>query len=154
MQPFLQAHIKDNIEALRHWYLWGESNGHQVINGFPSQSPMTWSSGFFVDLLLRKRLRKQSIRRRFETSSPVLWRHCDGYAYRYTPDVSWLVHVVRPSVLPSVNIWFSTGVITCRFSFNFTDIIHLVCPIHDTGNENCSSLNMRILTQLLIFAFE
>ena len=37
--------------------------------------------------------------------------------------------------------------------FNFTDIIHLVSPIHDTGNGPCSSLNMHILTQLLIFTF-
>ena len=36
---------------------------------------------------------------------------------------------------------------------SFTDIIHLVYPIHDTGNGPCSSLNMHILTQLLIFAF-
>ena len=58
-------------------------------------------------------------------------------------------HVVRPSV----NIWLSTGVTTCRINFNFTDIMHLVHPIHDTGNGSCSSLNMHMLTQLLIFAF-
>ena len=57
------------------------------------------------------------------------------------------------SVLPSVNIWLHTGVAACWISFNFTDIIRLVCPIHDTGNGPCSSLNMCILTQLLIFAF-
>ena len=56
------------------------------------------------------------------------------------------------SVRPCVNIWLCTGVTTCRISFNFS-IIHLVCPIHDTGNGPWSSSNMRILTQLLIFAF-
>ena len=57
------------------------------------------------------------------------------------------------SVRPSVNIWLSTGVTTCHINFNFTDIIHLVCPIHDAGNGPWSSLNMHILTQLLIFTF-
>ena len=51
------------------------------------------------------------------------------------------------------NIWLSTRVTACRINFNFTDIIHLVRSIHDTGNGSCSSLNMHILTQLLIFAF-
>ena len=58
---------------------------------------------------------------------------------------------VRSSVRLSVNIWLLTGVITCRITFNFADIIHLVWPIHDAGNEPWSSSNMRILTQLLIF---
>ena len=58
-----------------------------------------------------------------------------------------------PSIRPSVNIWLSTRVTTCQINFNFTDIMHLVCRIHDAGNGPYSSLNMRILTQLLIFAF-
>ena len=58
-----------------------------------------------------------------------------------------------PSIRLSVNIWLSTGVTTCQINFNITDIMHLVCRIHDTGNGPYSSLNMRILTQLLIFAF-
>ena len=58
------------------------------------------------------------------------------------------------SIRPSVNIWLSTRVTTRRINLSFTDIIHLVCPIHDTGNGPCRSLNnMRILTQLLISAF-
>ena len=48
-------------------------------------------------------------------------------------------------VRPSVNIWLSTGVATCRIKFNFTDIIHLVRPIHDTGNGSHSLLNTHIL---------
>ena len=40
-----------------------------------------------------------------------------------------------------------------QINFNFTDIMHLVRPIYVTGNGPCSSLNMRILTQLVIFAF-
>ena len=67
----------------------------------------------------------------------------------------WRVSSVRPSVRSSVrlsvNIWLFTGVITCRITFNFADIIHLVWPIHDAGNEPWSPSNMRILTQLLIF---
>ena len=33
-QPFVLTHIKENIEALRHWPLWGEP---PVTGGFPSQ---------------------------------------------------------------------------------------------------------------------
>ena len=65
----------------------------------------------------------------------------------------WRVSSFRLSIRPSVNIWLCTGVTTCRISFNLSDIIHLVCPIHYIGNGPWSSSNMRILTQLLIFAF-
>ena len=58
--------------------------------------------------------------------------------------------LLRTHFRPSVNIWLSNGVTTCRFNFNFTDIIHLMRPIHDAGNGTCSSLNMCILTQLAL----
>ena len=31
VQPFIQAKIKENIKALRHWPLWGEFTGHRWI---------------------------------------------------------------------------------------------------------------------------
>ena len=65
----------------------------------------------------------------------------------------YLYQICNTDVRPSVNVWLSTGVTTCQINLNFTDILHLVRPIHDTGNGPCSTLNMRILTQLLIFAF-
>ena len=30
-QPFVRVHIKENIKALRHWLLWGNSTGDQWI---------------------------------------------------------------------------------------------------------------------------
>ena len=30
-EPFVQAHIKENIKAARDWPLWGESTGHRWI---------------------------------------------------------------------------------------------------------------------------
>ena len=69
----------------------------------------------------------------------------------YTRRKSFMVW--RGSVRPPVNIGFSTGVTTGRINFNFTDIIHLVCPVHDTATGHWSSSNMSILTQLLIFSF-
>ena len=60
-----------------------------------------------------------------------------------------MARVVRPSVN---DIWLSTEVTTCQINFNFTDIMHLVRPVHDTGNGPCSSLKMCLLTQLLLFA--
>ena len=48
-----------------------------VPTGFPSQRPVTRSFDAFFDLCLNKRLRKQPIRRWFETPSCSLWRHCN-----------------------------------------------------------------------------
>ena len=75
----------------------------------------------------------------------------------YTPDESRAYYgmgrSVRPSACLSVNIWLSTGVATRQSNLNFTEIIHLVGSIHNTCNRPCSSFNMSLLTQLLIFAF-
>ena len=49
-----------------------------VTGGFPLQRPVTRSFEFFFDLLLNKRLSKQSRRRWFETPSRSLWHHCNG----------------------------------------------------------------------------
>ena len=71
----------------------------------------------------------------------------------------WHIVSVRPSADTYIkyaiqtSVRLSTGVTISQINFNFTDIIHPVCSIHDTGNGSCSSSNMRILTQLLIFTF-
>ena len=31
VKPFVQAQIKENIKAPRHWPLWGESTGDRLI---------------------------------------------------------------------------------------------------------------------------
>ena len=31
IKPFIQAQIKENIKAPRHWPLWGEFTGHRWI---------------------------------------------------------------------------------------------------------------------------
>ena len=46
-----------------------------VTGGFPSQRPATRSFDVFFDLLLNKRLSKQSRRWWFQTPSCSLWRH-------------------------------------------------------------------------------
>ena len=48
-----------------------------VTDEFPSQRPVTRSFDVFFDLRLNKRLRKQSWRGWFETTSYPLWRHCN-----------------------------------------------------------------------------
>ena len=47
-----------------------------VTGGLPSQRPVTRSFDIFFYMCLNKRLRKQSRRRLFETSSCSLWHHC------------------------------------------------------------------------------
>ena len=37
-QPLVQAHIKENIKALRHWPLWGESTGDRPVDS-PHKGP-------------------------------------------------------------------------------------------------------------------
>ena len=54
------------------------------------------------------------------------------------------------SLRPSVNIWLSTGVTTCRINFIFTDIMHLVRPIYDTGNGSCIYAHTDPITDFLI----
>ena len=49
-----------------------------VPGEFPSQRPVTRNFNVFFDLLLNKRLSKQSRRRWFETSSRSLWCPCNG----------------------------------------------------------------------------
>ena len=52
--------------------------GNSPMTGeFPSQRSETRSFDIFFDLLLNKRLSKQSCGWWFETQSPSLWRHCN-----------------------------------------------------------------------------
>ena len=70
-----------------------------------------------------------------------------SYAWRKSRIMVWHGWSICLSVLPSIDIWLSTGVTTCPINFNFIDIIHLVRPqVQDTGNGPCSSLNMCTLT--------
>ena len=51
--------------------------GNSPVTGeFPSQRPVRWSFDIFFGLRLNKRFGKKSRRRRFETPSRSLWRHC------------------------------------------------------------------------------
>ena len=47
------------------------------------------------------------------------------------------------SIVISSHLFCSTGVTPCLVNFNFTDVIHLVCLIHDNGNGPCNSLYSR-----------
>ena len=53
--------------------------GNSPVTGeFPSQRPVRQSFDVFFDIRLNNRLNKQSRRRRFETLSRSLCRHCNG----------------------------------------------------------------------------
>ena len=67
-------HQMDTFSALR---ALCEGNP-PVIDGFPSERPVTRSFDVFLDLRLNKRLSKQSMRRWFETPPRSLWRPCNG----------------------------------------------------------------------------
>ena len=56
------------------------------------QRPVMRSFDVLFDLFLNKRLSKQSLRRRFETQSRSLWRHCiDGRELFNCITISWIV---------------------------------------------------------------
>ena len=48
-QPFIQAHIKENIKALRHWPLWGNS---PVTGEFSHKGPVTRKMFPFDDVIM------------------------------------------------------------------------------------------------------
>ena len=52
---------------------------------FPSQKPMTRSFDVSFNMCFSKRLSKQSRRRWFQTSSRLLWRHCND-TFDWTPE--------------------------------------------------------------------
>ena len=56
-----------------------------ITSEFLSQRPVTWSFDVLFDLLLKKRLNKQSRCRWFETPSRSLWRHCYVFGRVYLP---------------------------------------------------------------------
>ena len=67
--------------------------GNSPINGeFPTQRPVTWSFDISFDLLLNKRLSKQSWGWWFETPSCPLWRHCNDINQEFvcTKDTPYL----------------------------------------------------------------
>ena len=49
-QPFVQAQIKENIKAPRHWPLWGESTGDRWIS--PHKGPVTRKMFSFDDVIM------------------------------------------------------------------------------------------------------
>ena len=72
-----------------HFHMMTSSNGNifrvtgHLCGEFPAQRPVTRSFDVFFDLLLNKRLRKQSWGWWFETLSLSLWRHCNASAKAY-----------------------------------------------------------------------
>ena len=57
------------------------TSSNENIGEFPAQRPVTRSFGVFFDLLLNKRLSKQSWGWWFETPLCPLWRHCTVRLY-------------------------------------------------------------------------
>ena len=74
--------------------LSGESTGHQWIS---LTKPMMQSIVVFFDLPLNKRLSKLTRRRRFDTPSRSIWRHCNvhgkwfGRFRQYKNRITWFV---------------------------------------------------------------
>ena len=51
-QPFVQAQIKENIKALRHWPLWGEFFFHRSPVNSPHKGPVTRKMFPFDDVIM------------------------------------------------------------------------------------------------------
>ena len=71
--------------TLKHFRITGLCAGNSPVSGeFPSQRPVTRIFDVFFDLVLNKRLGKQSWGWWFETLSCPLWRHCNECIYTLT----------------------------------------------------------------------
>ena len=51
-QPFVQAKIKENIRASRHWPLWEEFSGARWISHTKHKGSVTWKMFPFVDVIM------------------------------------------------------------------------------------------------------
>ena len=78
--------VHDDVIKWKHFPRnWPFCAGNSPVPGeFHAQRPVTQSFDVFFDLRLNIRLSKQSSGRWFETLSPPLFRHCNGYARRST----------------------------------------------------------------------
>ena len=96
--------------------------GNSSVTGeFPAQRPVTRSFGVFFDLLLNKRLSKQSWGWWFETPLCPLWRHCTVRLYpssrhakrcgcNSTMDTNLTVPNIRHPLLPPPHlVWFTSS---------------------------------------------
>ena len=74
----LYAHFPhDDVIRWKHYPRYWPFVQSPVTGEFPSQRPVTRNFDFFFDLLLNKRLSKQSKRCWVETPWRSLWRHCN-----------------------------------------------------------------------------
>ena len=95
--------------------------GNSPVTGeFPTQRPVTRSSGVFFDLRLSKRLRKQSRRRWLETPSRSLWRF--HQSIRYTV-VSYIHYTCLPERLSQVDIMVLHVVIFLLFVIRIWNVL-------------------------------
>ena len=79
--------------------------GNPPVTGeFLSQRSVTWGFDVFFDLLLNKRLSKQSRQRWFETPSRSLWRHCNNTELCVYPSSAGPVYIYRIRTLSPLTI--------------------------------------------------
>ena len=95
MTSEIKTEIKNTINtyAINHSAWWrhhqmGTFSALLTLCEFLSQRPVTRSFDVFLDPRLNKRLSEHSRRRRFETPSRSLWRHCNGKK-QYIRSILW-----------------------------------------------------------------
>ena len=95
-----------------------------VTGEFASQRPVAQSFDVFFDLLLNKRLSKQSRHQWFETPSPSVWHHCNVMVSSHLTVYSW------QSVHMCYNIkWWNYGLLQIIRVENINKTFKLVTEI-------------------------
>ena len=92
--------------------------GNSPVSGeLPPQRPVTRSFDVFFDLLLNKRLSKQSWRWWFETPCRSLWRHCNAQKQK-----------IRLSMEPKRNRWIKNRWINSNHGYEIYSVLIAINP--------------------------
>ena len=119
-----------------------------VPGEFPAQRPVTRSFDVFFDLLLNKRLKKQSWGWWFETLLRPLWRHCNDYQAPHYWPFDMEIHLVDISIMsngPIFYLWLGTVLAIERRCYISASWVLFISAVGDSSNGQIVSIPWNIM---------
>ena len=126
-QPFVQAHIKENLKTPRHWPLWGEP---PVTGGFPHKWPVTRKIFPFDDVVV------------IHIGIPGMkWRHKSYYFYFHCQSCYFVVVVFEILYTKSHTLVQSKSILSWEYDNRalIRFILHQSCCFSVASVNTCSS---------------